>query len=311
MNLEELRDELDILFNPEPEEGFVPREFAHPQLKKRYGLYASYLETLAWEGSTIHEHTRLCPSDEESVHVLTRNMDVPVALFEAALRLFGDSLCVYSGEHERKGQLRFYPSVILTFWSGFEAFVRRVSQLLLATVPGVPVEIADYLQERDAFVDKHGNVRSRARFQAVLDRYAVFLRYGYSYEVDRGNDYWQRVQAAQRLRDYYTHLDVNEPRAVSSTETLTFMESVLLAIIRPSAEIRRTLLLGVYRLYDQLMRLEELTTEYVEQPFFKDWPFGEPYQFHCNFDGVDADRFPNPQEDLARREKKSDSHSEP
>ena len=237
-------------------------------------------------------------------------MDVPVALFEAALRLFGDSLLVYSGERERKGRLRFYPPVLLTFWSGFEAFVRRASQLLLATVPGVPKEIADYLQERETFVDKHGNVRSRARFQPVLDRYAVFLRYGYSYEVDRGTAYWQRVQAAQGLRDYYTHLDVNEPRTVSSAETLTFMESVLLGIIWSSTEIRRTLLLGVYRLYEQLMRLEELTTEYAEQPFFKDWPFGEPYQFHCNFDGVDTDRFPNSQEVRARREKKSDSHSD-
>ena len=59
MNLEELRYELDILFNPEPEEGIEPREFAHPLLKKRYGLDTSYLETLAWEGSTIHEHTRI------------------------------------------------------------------------------------------------------------------------------------------------------------------------------------------------------------------------------------------------------------
>ena len=139
--------------------------------------------------------------------MLTRNMDVPVALFEAALRLFGDSLLVYSGERERKGRLRFYPPVLLTFWSGFEAFVRRASQLLLATVRGVPKEIADYLQERETFVDKHGNVSSRARFQPVLDRYAVFLRYGYSYEVDRGTAYWQRVQAAQGLREAGSRAD--------------------------------------------------------------------------------------------------------
>jgi hypothetical protein len=35
-------------------------------------------------------------------------------------------------------------------------------------------------------------------------------------------------------------LDVTEPRALSSAEVLHFMESVLLGIIDPSAQLKRT-----------------------------------------------------------------------
>jgi hypothetical protein len=38
---------------------------------------------------------------------------------------------------------------------------------------------------------------------------------------------------------------------------------------------------------------------------FKDWPIGsDPYQFHCNFENVDAPRFPNSDEQLAARERR-------
>ncbi len=54
-----------------------------------------------------------------------------------------------------------------------------------------------------------------------------------------------------------------------------------------------TLMLGAYDLYWQWADLSELADLYVEQPFFKDWPFEGGRLFHCNFDNVDAARFPS------------------
>jgi hypothetical protein len=120
--------------------------------------------------------------------------------------------------------------------------------------------------------------------------------------VDRGAKHWQRLEAAGDLRDYYTHLDVTDPRSVSASQVLDFMEAVLLGIIWPSCEIRRTQLLGIYTLHGMWDSLRELTHEYTEQPLFKDWPFGDSrYMFHCPFDNVDTSRFPNSEEDRRGR----------
>ena len=131
------------------------------------------------------------------------------------------------------------------------------------------------------------------RHQSVLNRYVVLLKYGYSYDVNRGDRYWQQLTAARDLRDYYTHLDVTEPRAISSQQVVEFMEVVLLGMICPSVALGRTILLGIYDLYGKLAELSELAEDFVEQPFFRDWPFQEGYMFHCNFDNVDGDRFPS------------------
>jgi hypothetical protein len=121
----------------------------------------------------------------------------------------------------------------------------------------------------------------------------MLLQYGYKWKVDRGSRFWQKLKDAKDLRDYYTHLDVNSPRAISTGQVLEFMEAVLLGIIWPSCELKRTLLLGVYRLYGAWEFLQRHAQEYTEQPFFLDWRLHKELLFHCNFEDVNADRFPS------------------
>jgi hypothetical protein len=251
----------------------------------------------------VHPHTRLCSSDDTRLHTLTRNSDVTTRLFEAGLRLFGDSIVVYHERKEREGQLRFYPPILLTFWSGFETFVRYASELLLITVPTVPEPVANYLREEEKVVDRRGAVRTRRRYQPVLDRFAVLLEHGYGFEVDRGAEWWKHLEGAKDLRDYYTHVDIREARALSSKDVVQFIEAVLLSLIFPSAHLKRTLHIGIYRLYWQWSDLAEVAEAYVEQPFFKDFYLNEGYMFHCNFENVDSTRFPNSQQEREFREK--------
>jgi len=261
-------------------------------------LDTSYMKRPDWEGSTIHPHTRISGPEEHRLHSLSRNMDVPYKLFEAGLRLYGESVIDYHDKRERKGDMRYYPSVIMTFWSGFESYIRYSSEVMLITVKDIPQVVANYLLEREVYLNKKGEQCVRDRYQPTLDRYALLLKYGYHFAVDRGNKHWQNLQKAKELRDYYTHLDVSEPKALSSQQVLDYMEHILLGLIWPSCELRRTLLLGVYRLYQIWAEFRELQSEYIEQPFFKDWPLKEEYMFHCNFENVDTSRFPNSREAL-------------
>jgi hypothetical protein len=304
MDKEELEEEIYILFNPETDEdGFFPREWPHSQIKDFHKLDTSYTEIFDWksESSAIHPHSRICGPEEHLLHTLSRNMDVSEKLFEAGLKLFADSIIAYHGKNERKGNIRYYPSIILTFWSGFETYVRYSSELMLITVKHIPEIVGDYLLEREVYLDKKGEQQVKEKHQPILDRYILLLKYGYGFTVDKGNKHWQALQSAKKLRDYYTHLDVREPRAVSSNDVLDYMESLMLALIWPSCELKRTVMLGIYRLYEIWSRLGELQTEYIEQPFFKDWRMDDGYMFHCNFDNVDASRFPNTEEWIKRR----------
>lgn len=305
MNIEDLRAEIDAILNPEPDPDLPLRDIPRPKLRDLYGLDVSYLETVGWdwEGSSIHPHGRIFHSAAEPrLHTVTLNSDVPISLFEAALRLFADSIVAYHGKSDRKGQLRYYPSIVLTFWSGFETFVRYSSELMLITVKAIPSPVAEFLQEVDSVLDRRGNIVTRNRYQPVLERYAVLLKYAYNHEVDRGATHWQRLESARHLRDYYTHLDVTDPRSISTAQVLDFMEAILLGIIWPSCGIRRTQLLGVYNLYWTWDSLRELADEFTEQPLFKDWTIGSRrYMFHCPFDGVDTSRFPNSDEDRRMR----------
>ncbi len=294
MDTEQFEYELNNLFHPEPDEdGMVLRQHPHPHLTELHGLDFAYMDSLTWEGASTHPYSRMCRPGDDRILSLTRNSDVSTRLFRSALRLFGDSVVAYEGKAARKGELRYYPPTILTFWSGFETFVRYSSELLLATVPTVPAEIARFLREEESQVEGNGTVSTRSQFRPVLHRYVVLLRYAYGLRVDRGSPYWQRLEAAKTLRDYYTHLDVNDPRPVSSEDVLAFMESVLLSIIWPSSLLQRSLLLGMYDLHEIWVFIKEHATLYVEQPLFIDWPLAEGYSFHCNFEGVDTRRFPN------------------
>jgi hypothetical protein len=300
MDTEELRNEIRQLLDPEPDPDWVGRDFPHSKITAVYGLDTQYLATTNWEGSTLHPRTRLCRTDAEPVHVLMRNYDVPTRLFESGLRLYADSLIAYNANLERTGQLRYYPPVILTVWSGFETFVRYSSELFLATTTGVASAISDFLQESETAVDRNGDMSRRPRYRPVLDRYVVLLKEAFGHRIDRGSQHWRSLEAARDLRHYYTHLDMKAPRNITAQEVTDYIEAVFLGIIWPSTSVKRTLLLGIYNLYWTWTSLRELPMEFTEQPFFKDWPIGDDaYHFYCPFDRVDVVRFPNGHELVA------------
>lgn len=290
--LQDFIDEIQLLFNPEPDEdGIWPREFPNKRIKEHYGLDVSYMESYDWEGSSVHKYTRLCPSEYEKIHLLTRNQDVPDRLFGTALRLFSDSIIEYHNRGEKEGELRFYPPIILTFWAGFETFVRYSSKLFIATANNLPIEAENFLSEQEKYLDQKGNISIKTRYYGVLDRYSVLLKYAYNLDINKGDTYWQELKNAKELRDYYTHLDVSEPRAISSEEVLVFMEAILMAIIIPSSKLQRTLMLGVYWIYDILTMLNKYAVSYTERPLFMNWHSKEEYLFHRNFENVDCTRF--------------------
>ena len=294
MSNEELTARIDSLFEADvDEDGNVPREFPHNRIVKHHKLDISYMKCFAPEGTTTHRYTRRCGKNDSELHAIDRNMDTPTRLFLAALRLFGDSILEYDDFEKRGGDLRFYPPVILTFWSGFEAFVRYASELLVITVPTIPEPIKNYLQEQEDFIDDKGNIKTKQKYHPVLTRYSLLLKYGYQFDADKGAAYWQNLKNAQDLRNYYTHLAIRESKAITATEVVDYIEAILMAIITPSCLLQRSLMLNMYYLYETWAGLAEVVQDFSEQPFFHDKPFEEGYQFHCNFENVDADRFPN------------------
>jgi hypothetical protein len=306
MEYDDLAEEISCLFEPEPDEDSTGREWPHERLTSYHKMNFDYMKTFNWEGSTTHPNTRLCPETEKGVNELTRNMDVPTRLFEAALRVYGDSLVTYYRSKEQTTALRYYPPVILTFWSAFEAFVRHNSELMVLTVGNLPGPIADYLRERTVTIDKKGATAEAPRFQPVLDRYVVLLRYGYSFTIDRGHKHWQALERARELRDYYTHIDALSSRSISAKQVLDFAEAVLLGIIWPSEQVHRTLLLGVHYLYGIWAELAELTESvlpggHAEEPFFHSKNLSEQFLFYCPFENVDSKRFPNWKEQERQR----------
>jgi len=135
MDKAELQTALYTLFNPEPEEdGYYPPEYPNEQISKVHKLDISYMDRFDYEGSTIHQFTRICSPREDRLISLSRNHDVSQRLFMAALQLLGESVLAYYGEEKRKGMLRYYPPIIMTFWSGFETYIRYSSELLMRSL---------------------------------------------------------------------------------------------------------------------------------------------------------------------------------
>jgi hypothetical protein len=222
---------------------------------------------------------------------------MPRRLMFSALQLLADSILAYFDKDEREGEVRYYPAVVLTFWSGFECFVRHSSEMLLLTVPDVPAPVVHFLRETENVAEANGTIRTRARYQSVLDRYSVFIFYAYDHKIDRGSTFWQALKEAKELRDYYTHLDVNEPRAITSADIMSFIERTLLGLIWPSSILQKSFMLHQYFLYEIWAGLREYAKEYTERPFFMNWHLKEPRLFHCNYEGVDASRFPSVRDD--------------
>ena len=133
---------------------------------------------------------------------------MPNRLMFSALQVFADSILAYIKKDEREGEIRYYPAVVLTFWSGFECFVRHSSEKLLQTVPNVPTAVANFLRETESIVEADGTIRTRARYQSVLDRYSAFIFYAYGHKIDRGNAFWQELKKAPTRRGAKTQSEI-------------------------------------------------------------------------------------------------------
>ena len=270
------------------------------RLRKVHGLDTSYYRAgLGREGSTTHPDTRICSPEDMSMQTILKNMDVPYRLFRSAIELFSTSLIEYVDHDASPNNLRYYPAVILTFWSGFETLVRFMIEEFVVASSGIPVQIEEFLVEKESAVDKLGKIERRPRYRPVLDRYSVFLKYAYGLSVDRGSKVWQNLEKAQELRDYYTHLNVNIARSVKSSQVLLFMENILLGLIGPSCQIGKTIYLEMYELYFLWSVLYEASlncTDHVEEPFLKSFSELSWEMFHCNFLGVDSKKYPNSKE---------------
>jgi hypothetical protein len=121
----------------------------------------------------------------------------------------------------------------------------------------------------------------------------VFIAHAYGSPIDRGSKYWQNLQKANDLRDYYTHIEAHDARAVASEDVFEFLEAVLMGLIWPSSMFQRTLLIGQYSLHGICEELKGCISSYKERPFFMDWHLKEERLIHCNFENVDSARFPS------------------
>lgn len=258
-------------------------EFPCPDLLKVHGLDAeAYLRANGdiHEGDSWHSHHRV-RADNHTLEVLGKSMWIQTDLIHAALLLFAQSIVEYEPNKKRIGPFHYYPPAVLTFWAGFESFVRFASTMMVETVRDVPDDVANFLLEKN-------------RYHPVLDRYAKLLEYGYGYKPDKGAEWWQRLKQSGELRDHFTHIRTDTPRGITTEEVLTFFEAVVIGLIKPSVDLQRSLALGQYRIYNAIRLLRCQGKSYTEQPRLLDWRMsGGPFCFHCNFANVDDERFPS------------------
>jgi hypothetical protein len=179
--------------------------------------------------------------------------------------------------------------------------------MMILTSKGIPQAVSDYLREVVPLIDRKGNVAQRTQFAPVLERYSVLLKYGFALNVDRGSRWWQGLQAAKELRDYYTHVDASKSRSISEVQVLELLEAVLLGLIWPSSLAQRSVMVGAVHSYDLVMALKELSAKnlpsgHTEEPFFHSWNWeGQTFGFYCPFSSVDKSRFPNSDDQREQR----------
>ncbi|WP_321991466.1 hypothetical protein [Marispirochaeta aestuarii] len=298
MNYDELKEEIDFIKNPPHEEiNILP----DTRISKIHKLDTSYYRIdYAAEGLSTHADTRICRPNEKSLQKVLKNLDVPRELFFSAFHLILDSFLEYKESKKEIHTMKYYPSIILTFWSGFETLIRFLSELYVSTAIDVPLEVKDYLLETEGKIKPDLTIKTVNKYNPVLDRYAVLLKYAYNFDRDKGSKQWQNIIKAKYLRDYFSHLKVDEPKSVSCSEVLIYMENILLSIIYPCCEIKKTIFLGIYEIYNvwnEIYKLSQSLIDHIEEPFHKSFPDAH-IQFWCNFENVDNKRFPNSQEHL-------------
>ena len=291
MELADLKHEINSVLRPErDDEGSLCWDMPHSRLSSIHGLDTSYFrDPLDLSGDRVFE--RLLQDKSDPLHSTLQSLTVPASLFTAALQLFGDSLIEYHEREQRWDVYRFYPAILMTVWSAFEAWVRISSEILVAVAPSLPRAIRDSLLETRAVVEKDGQIRDKPDRRPVLQRYWLLLKYGCNFEYDRGSATWQAGESVRVVRDSLVHYDVPEASSLRASKMWDHMEAILMLFIVPSTKTRRTLFCPQFDLYSTLVGLQPLISEFEERPFHKGWP-KRSIVFDCPFDGADDARYP-------------------
>jgi hypothetical protein len=292
MDLADLKYEIDSILRPEPdEEGHLRWDPPHPRLSSVHGLDTSYfLGPFEPNGDGAFE--RLLEGDSDPLHQTLQSISVPFSLLTAALQLFGDSLIEYHKRQQRWDLYRFYPPILMTVWSAFEAWVRMSSEIFVAVVPTLPRAVRDALLEVRSVVLPNGKIKEKSDRRPVLERYWLLLKYGCNLEYPRGNWIWQAGERVATLRDSLVHYDVSIAPSLTASEIWNQMEAVMLLFIAPSTQAQRTLFPHQFDFYCTLAQLHPLISEFEERPLHKGWPKHAKI-FHCPFDGVDETKYPH------------------
>ena len=292
---EELQEEIHAIFHPEPVVGSEGEEWYETpplsRLRSKYSLDTSYWREFEY-GSSSPLMRRAITQDDE-LAAIVKAQQVPRELFMGTLRLFGDSVLEYHGKSSRSGPYRFYPGILVSAWASFEAFVRIYSELLVKTARELPDPAAEALLERLQVIDEHGRVQSKLSPRPLLRRYWWLLKFGYGCQYDRGSQIWQMGEAAIDKRNELVHYKFSDMPSVKTTELWQHLESILLLLIAPSCQIRKSVSPDLYELYGVLCQLQPLIEEFEEAPLYKEVPVRlEEVIFPCPFDNIDETNFP-------------------
>ncbi len=299
---EQLHGEIYSIFYPEPTVGNEGFEFHETPPLKKLNIEHS-LDTSYWrphEYGSLSESMRRTDIDDAQLGTIVASQPVPFELFLGTLRLFGDSILTYHKAAERHGPYRFYPAILMTAWASFEAFVRIYSELFVKTVASLPLTVKLALLEKEERLDNKGNVETLRKSRPPLDRYWLLLKYGYGVEFDKGSRIWQMGDAAQKKRNGLVHYEIDALPSVTTSELWGHLESILLLLIGPSAQIGKTVMPDQYELYAILDSLHPLIEEFEEKPGHKGHQIeSTAVCFPCPFQNVDETKYPT----MARQRK--------
>jgi len=291
-NKEDVADRIrEILHLGWDGEGLPPTVLPHARLTRAHGIDTSFFDQRAHH-TWMAPHNYVVQAPADDIFRSIESASVPSSLMHAALNMFGDSIVAYYDQPRSKfGPFRYYPAVLMMFLAGFEAWVRILSELLVATVPTVPSPVVDALLERRSTVDRSGRIDVQPDRRNTLERFYLLVMYGCNVKLSRGDAPWQSLEKAMNARNALVHYDTKEVPSLSTKQLGAHLEAILVALIHASAVSKRTLFRDQFEHYQVLMDLLALATDFEERSIHKGWP-REPTIVYCPFDGVDTKRFP-------------------
>jgi hypothetical protein len=299
MNRSELEQEIAAIFEPVyDDDSAIPLPAPpHARLETVHKLNTSYWDPL--EFSTTSPYSRQIREASDPLNGTMPSVSAPAMLFWSGVRLMTESLLAYCNvQGRRTGAFRYFPAILMTFCAGFEAFVRFQSEILAQVARELPHAVRLALLELEEYVERDGSVKQRRRQRTILERYWLILKYGHGYDFARGSKIWQAGQAALEKRNELVHYEVGKTPSLGLFELWSHMEAILLILIAPSADLKRSVYTSQFEIYEKLADLFPLLEQigdFVEQPIHKDWnrkPWGT-HIFACSFSNIDNDRYPS------------------